>query len=779
MTSGSGKLDIGRMWRRLSLAKKIVVLAFAGSAVVVASFALLAMWSLQQSTDRSLQERLVLATAAAESVDQYNRIVFRPLVQVADAAALALENGDTSAANEALRTGPMVPGFLFRNLVIANAAGEIVAVRSGDAPSIGSSVGDFDGAKAPFKDRSETHISGIVRSSIDGAPSVVYAVPVVDPAGRVIGVLAGEMKLGDSGIGGFISKITLGQTGYAQVVDGDGDLIASTRPLQVSGNVDHGDRFVSLIRGKQAVVRTCHSCHEPATGAATRRKDILAFAPLQTASWGVAVRQSEEEALAQTRRLQELMLVVGVVAFGVAFPGTIAIASRAVRPVLSLRDASKRIAAGDLATAIPPMGEDEIGTLAQNLEYMRVSLRESHQEVERRRREAESLYDIGLEISALLDTDKILGSVVSEARALLGADLSILMIRDDHGKLYVKATNGNLGEELKKVSLAPGQGFAGAVVERGYPLSTDDYMNDPTFVHERTADAVVSEEGLRSLLGVPLKIGSEVLGSLIVGRREVRAFSKQETALLGRLGNQASIAIGNANLFEEVRRKEELRGQLLEKAISAQEEERKRIARELHDEPAQIFSALVMQLEAMANELPQSEAPVKLRLQRLQSLAAHALETVRKMMSDLRPTALDDLGLIPAIRQYAEGRLGEIEVKVNVRASNMGARLPPQMETVIFRVLQEAVNNVYKHAGAKSVTIELRRDKSAVRATVRDDGRGFRVDDSEKPGPKGGLGLLGIKERVGLIGGRLTIRSRPGRGTELKIEIPMAEGGKD
>lgn len=768
-------MGVRRAWRRMSLAKKIVVLAFGGSAVVVASFAALAMWSLDESTNHSLDERKILATAAAESVDQYNTSIWQQLDSIGLEVAVSISKENMFDASEQLKAGQALPGFPFKILFVSDGSGIVLSAVPGLMSGDKTKLTEVAGISTVIVDK-KPFVSGIENSPLDGSRSVIYTVPIAAADGSVSLALSGEMDLKASQIGAYIGAIHLGKTGYAQVVDGKGDLIASTQPEQIFGNVDHGDRFVALIRERKTVVRTCHNCHEPDTGGLTRRKDVLAFAPLTSATWGVAVRQSEDEVLADTKRLRLNMLIVGVLSLAVAFPGTIAIASRAVRPVISLTEASKRMAGGDLETSIPAMGEDEVGILAENLEYMRKSLSESHEEVERKRREAESLYDIGLEISSLLDTDKILGSVVGQARALLASDVCLLMISGEYGKLYTKAFSGDVTQALRDISLAWGQGFAGTVVDKGYPLSSDDYVNDSTFVHDKAIDAVISAERLRSHLGVPLKVGSQVLGSLTVARRDVRAFTSQESNLLLRLGNQASIAISNAHLFEEVRGKEELRGQLLDRVIGAQEEERKRIARELHDEPAQIFSALVMQLEAMANELPATQASVKNRLQRLQGLAGNALETIRKIMADLRPTALDDLGLIPAIRQYAEGKLGDVGVKVNVRVANMGARLPAHMETVIFRVLQEAVNNIYKHAAAKVVSIELRRDRTGVMVTVRDDGRGFERGKAAKPGASGGLGLLGIEERVSLLGGTVSVKSKTGKGTELRIEVPIPEG---
>jgi len=773
-------MGIARAWRRLGLAKKIVVMAFAGSAVVVASFAYLAFWSLDQSTGRILQERLVLATAAAESVDQFNTIVLQQLDLLGQGVVAFVKQGDVDSVESVLETGRGLAISFLKNVMVVDASGQVIGAFPSGAFRTGSLAKDLPGVE-PVLVTGKPFVSGIIPSSVDGRPAVLYEVPLKQENGQVVGVLLGEMDVQKSGIAGFIGAIKLGRSGYAQVVDGKGELIASTQPEEVFGKSDHGDRFVALIEDKKSVVRTCHSCHDPdpAGSASARRKDVLAFAPLSTASWGVAVRQSEEEALAQTRGLREAMLIVGAIALAVAFPGSIAIAGRAVRPVLLLTDSSKRMASGDLSTPIPEMGEDEVGTLAENLEFMRSSLKHSHEEVERRRMEAESLYDINLEISSLLDTDKILGSVVHEARTLLVADIAILTLRNEQGGLYVRAISGAQAQAASAIPLTPGRGFAGAVFARGHPLSTGDYLNDPTFVRDTVVDAALSREGLRSHLGVPLKVANQVLGALVVARREAESFTRQEVSLLARLGNQASIAIHNANLYEEVSRKESLRGQLLQKVISAQEDERKRIARELHDEPAQIFSALVMQLEGMGKELPDSEALVKDKLRKLQGLAAHALETVRKLMSDLRPTYLDDLGLIPAIRQYAADRLGNVGVNVNVLTSNMDRRLPGQVETAIFRVFQEAINNIYKHAGACNASIRLTRDSGKVLASISDDGKGFDVDSSEGVNKNSGLGLVGIEERVSLLGGTLNIKSKPGKGTELRIEVPVPDGGAD
>ncbi|MBI2854542.1 MAG: GAF domain-containing protein [Chloroflexi bacterium] len=764
----------------MGLTQKVVALVVVGSALVFVGFAFVGMWSLKHSTDRILQERLVLAQMAAESVDRYNSEVIQQLNRVGQLALEPMTQGDSASMDAVLKSSQALAISDFKEMFLLDGSAKVIAATPSMSSKVGTSLLDFADVNRVLSS-GQPLISGVVPCIDDGSPAVVYAVPIKRDGGATVGVLFGDMHLKSSPVDGFIRTIKLGKTGYAQVVDGHGELIASTQPEEVFGKSDHGDRFVALIEAKRSIVSTCHNCHDPgAEGQKTKRADVMAFAPLSTASWGVAVRQAQEEALSPTRSLEQGMVIVGLLSLAVSLPLAAIIAGRTMRPVKVLTIASRRMANGDLNTQVPHMGEDEVGILAQNFEQMRRSLRESHDELEQRSQEAEALYDISMEISRLLDTDKILSSVVEKARVLLSADVALLLLWDEQGETYVKETSGAITKAMSQVKLASGQGFTGVILKQGLPVATADYLEDGTFMHDKSVDDVIAQERLHAHLGVPLKVGHQVLGALVVGRRYVKAFSPHETSLLERLANQAAIAINNAYLYEEVRRKEELRGQLLDKVISAQEEERKRIARELHDEPAQIFTALAMQLEAMATQLPQSQVDIKERLQRQQALAAHALETIRKLMSDLRPTALDDLGLVPAIRQYAESRLGEEGVRINLRATNMPARLPGRVETVVFRIMQEAVNNVYKHAAAHNVTISLRYENNTVKATVQDDGRGFDADALARSGYKGaGLGLLGIDERVSLIGGSLIIESEPGKGTELHIEVPLPQGGVD
>lgn len=227
-------------------------------------------------------------------------------------------------------------------------------------------------------------------------------------------------------------------------------------------------------------------------------------------------------------------------------------------------------------------------------------------------------------------------------------------------------------------------------------------------------------------------------------------------------------------LYEELQRKEELRSRLLEKVISAQEEERMRIARELHDETGQALTGIIMSLEAAEEALSREPKATRQGLERAKSLAAHSIDAIRNLVVDLRPAALDDLGLVPALRAFAESRLGEKGIRLELKASGLKDRLSPPVETCIFRVVQEAVTNTVRHSGADWVRIHLQHESGRVSLVVEDDGQGFDIaelmssEDSARA-----LGLAGMKERIALLGGELVVESAPGQGTRIGATIPL------
>lgn len=233
-------------------------------------------------------------------------------------------------------------------------------------------------------------------------------------------------------------------------------------------------------------------------------------------------------------------------------------------------------------------------------------------------------------------------------------------------------------------------------------------------------------------------------------------------------------------LFTAVREQRAQLRALTNKLTEVQESERRQIARELHDEMGQALTALRINLAAVEKALPpDAPAPSRDRLAEAMQLAEQTLEQIRELSLNLRPPMLDDLGLVPTLRWYVKRYTSRTNIAAELTVLGVEQRLPPPVETALYRVLQEALTNVARHAAATTVHLQLRYDAQSVTAQVEDNGRGFLVNHNTLPeADAAGMGLLGMRERVTLLGGTFQIESAPGKGTQLWLEIPV-EGQRD
>jgi len=275
--------------------------------------------------------------------------------------------------------------------------------------------------------------------------------------------------------------------------------------------------------------------------------------------------------------------------------------------------------------------------------------------------------------------------------------------------------------------------------------------------------SLVSARNFNQLTGIPIQVVRTLiaLGLAWCLYREV-------IFLEGERRSEREAA--QADRLRAIEAAENFRAQLLHHTVRAQEEERARIARELHDEAAQVLTALSLDLGTLKATLPAGGRAEPI-LQRLQDLARHLSQDLYGMVRSLRPAHLDELGLEPAIRSLSEGFWKPRGMKVLVELEGERKRLSSLVETALFRAAQEGLTNARRHSSAKSVIIKLSYRLAEVRLSVIDDGRGF--DGGSEPIGAGGFGLAGLRERVESLGGRLVIDSGRGRGTRLEIEIPI------
>ena len=246
-------------------------------------------------------------------------------------------------------------------------------------------------------------------------------------------------------------------------------------------------------------------------------------------------------------------------------------------------------------------------------------------------------------------------------------------------------------------------------------------------------------------------------------------------ATVGEVLEKQRLVMDNAQLLEAVTKHREELQRLSTQLIHAQEAERKRISQELHDEMGQALTAMSINLSVIEKEMPpQLTLMIGERLEETAFLVDQTLEQVRELALNLRPSMLDDLGLLPTLRWYVGRYAKRLSLKVELEAIDLEERLPREMETVLYRMVQEALTNIAKHAQASSVHIRMEGKDSTVSMAIEDNGRGFDTDEVEaRERSERGAGLLGMRERISNLGGSLSIRSRPGQGTHLSAELPL------
>lgn len=263
----------------------------------------------------------------------------------------------------------------------------------------------------------------------------------------------------------------------------------------------------------------------------------------------------------------------------------------------------------------------------------------------------------------------------------------------------------------------------------------------------------------------PLMDLNKVMSRVQKGERSVRApltGTDPQADMLARTFNMMLEAIDEANRLRATQ------------IINAQEQERKRIARELHDETSQVLTSLLISLAILEESISTDEA--RQRISETRMLAHQTLRAIRNLSIDLRPSALDDLGLLPALRWYVKEYQQKFPIEVDFQAAGFKQRLPAEMETALYRIVQEALTNATKHSQAHHVSVTLREDAEAVYATISDDGKGFDLESLQLQKPlvqDRGLGLVGMYERAHLLDGTITIDTAPGAGTVIQVRMPL------
>jgi len=309
------------------------------------------------------------------------------------------------------------------------------------------------------------------------------------------------------------------------------------------------------------------------------------------------------------------------------------------------------------------------------------------------------------------------------------------------------------------------EGVPGYVLENEFVYLSNNYPADPIADEE-----LVARFGVHHVLCVPIKdVGGQLLGffALHKGRRAT-PFTWQDAAFLESLGNSTAVAIQNAQLLKTLEVKSQEIRTLSAAHVRHLEEERRQIARELHDEAGQALIGIKLGLQVLARKVPSELSELGTELDRLRGLVNKSSTQLRDLARHLRPPTLDELGLEVAIRQLAMDHEQRGGVHITIAFEQLPGVIPDQVKTALYRIAQEALTNVARHAEARQVTMRMKAVETGLQFCVQDDGRGFEISDSG-----GGLGLLGMKERATMLGGQFTVRSAPGKGTEICVQMPL------
>jgi signal transduction histidine kinase len=363
------------------------------------------------------------------------------------------------------------------------------------------------------------------------------------------------------------------------------------------------------------------------------------------------------------------------------------------------------------------------------------------------------------------DVSELLDRVLKITATNFGANLGAIVLRDPDGEtLRVRAATG-VDADVDNMKVALGQGVAGRVVQSGEPVLVFDTSTEPNLLLDQVRTLA------KTLWGVPLRLDSVTLGALVIGFDKPYEWLPTERALMRAIADRSALALDRARINDALREREARIAELSAHLLQVQEEERKRISRELHDETGQALMVIRLYLGMLETSITGRTARNKIR--ETLDVVDRTIEGIRRIIARLSPLVLQELGLIAAIRKEAKDLARNTGVKARVVIPDSVGRLLPEIEAAIYRVVQEALHNVAKHAKASSVNILVSREGGVVRLFIEDDGVGFSGRSTNSRGHS--FGLAGIKERIAALGGAVRVHSSKGKGTRLEVTVPAGE----
>lgn len=365
---------------------------------------------------------------------------------------------------------------------------------------------------------------------------------------------------------------------------------------------------------------------------------------------------------------------------------------------------------------------------------------------------------------AAADLAVLLQKVLDVTTQTFQASVGAVLLREPEADFLRVASSVGLGDYTlpEDFRVTVGIGFSGKIAATGEPAMVLD-----TSVETGMLTPLIRDKA-KSLWGVPLKVEGETIGVLVIGFSKPYEWLPTERELLRAIGDRTALAIERARMTDALREREQRIAELSGHLLRVQEEERKRISRELHDETGQALMVVRLYLGMMESGAPAHRVKIRETVE----VVDRTIEGIRRIIGKLSPLVLEELGLVAALRKEAKDLARNTSVKTKVVIANEVGRLAPGTEQAIYRVVQEALHNVAKHAQAKNVTLQMTREGQTIQVVVEDDGIGIQPRSNSRGHS---FGLSGIKERIAMLGGISRVISAKGKGTRLEIIVPVGE----
>jgi signal transduction histidine kinase len=587
--------------------------------IILLSLGIVSYYIIEKNIEDSLNKKLALARLIRNNIDNIIKDNINRLYDISLSGSVNLDDNDMSPEREALNIAYRYSIFT-DGIFLLDKGGNVILNYPEKIKDTNLNLLSIEPISRMLA-TGRPVVSNIYSSDTANRKVLFVLVPLKDKNGNHVGIAGGEIDPTNPILTNMLRFADIGQITFIDIIDSNGIVIASSKPSRTLTYCDYKNFFSSIISSKKERVATCHQCHD--SEKKKKSTNIVAFAPLEMAPWGVSIQEPKDDVFASSLQLRRAFSALGIIFIGTAFILAMGISRSVVAPIKELIKATDCISRGELSEPIVVKASDEIGILSHSFEIMRKRLAES----------IESIKNYNLELE----------------------------------------------EKVK----------------------------------ERT--------------------------------KRIKE-------------NQQRIA------------------NLLNKIISTEEEERKRIARNLHDETVQDLSGLLMKID-MCKLYPEQVSADK--IDNIRKIVINTMDGLNSIIQNLRPSLLDDLGLEAAIKWLLNERLGE--KGINIFYNIIGAdnkRFSPEIEINLFRIMQEAIANIARHANAQNVFVIFKTHNNHISVEIEDDGDGFDVNElfnhavySRKDFR--GLGLLGMKERASLMGGNLEIYSVPGCGTRISLKVPI------